>query len=154
MFLLSELAGYESGHLVNLLITTNWENNNLSPSLLVSTSSIPCSRYFTSLIIPVSISLSGKMGEGWKVLGFCKFLRSGVCKSVTVCFINRFLQKKFTVYFKQPVQKCSKVILKLFYLPKVILKLHLDGRLQVTFIYYLYYKRDLSYCQTLWLVKC
>ena len=49
---------------------------------------------------------------------------------------------------------CSKVILKFFYLPKVILKLHLDGKLQVTIVYYLYYKRELSYCQTLWVMKC
>ena len=41
-----------------------------------------------------------------------------------------------------------------FYIPKVILKLHLDGKLQVTLAYYLYYKRDFSYCQTLWLLKC
>ena len=41
----------------------------------------------------------------------------------------------------------------LFYLPKVILKMYLDGKLQVTLAYYLYYKRDFSYCQTLWLFK-
>ena len=37
----------------------------------------------------------------------------------------------------------------LFHIPKVILKLYLDGKLQVTLAYYLYYKRDFSYCQTL-----
>ena len=42
----------------------------------------------------------------------------------------------------------------LFYIPKVILKLHLDGKLQVTLAYYLYYKRDFSYCQTVWLLEC
>ena len=38
----------------------------------------------------------------------------------------------------------SEVILKLVHLPKVILKLHLDGKLQVTMVYYLYYKREFS----------
>ena len=42
----------------------------------------------------------------------------------------------------------------LFYIPKVVLKLHLDGKLQVTLAYYLYYKRDFIYCQTLRLLKC
>ena len=28
-----------------------------------------------------------------------------------------------------------------------------DGKLQVTLAYYLYYKWDFSYCQTLWLLK-
>ena len=45
---------------------------------------------------------------------------------------------------------CSKAILKLFYLPKVILKLHPEGKLQVTLVYCLYYKRDFSYYQTLY----
>ena len=48
---------------------------------------------------------------------------------------------------------CSKVILNLFYIPKAILKLHLDGKLQVAVVYYLYYKRDFSYYQTLWVAK-
>ena len=39
------------------------------------------------------------------------------------------------------------------YFPKVILKLHRDGKLQVTLVYYLYCKRHFSYWQTLWLVK-
>ena len=42
----------------------------------------------------------------------------------------------------------------LIYIPKVILKLYLNGKLQVTLAYYLYHKRDFSYCQTLWLLKC
>ena len=46
------------------------------------------------------------------------------------------------------------MILSLFYIPKVISKLHLDGKLQVTVVYYPYYKRDFSHWQTLWLVKC
>ena len=42
----------------------------------------------------------------------------------------------------------------LFYIAKVILKLYLDGKLQVTLAYYLYYKSDFSYCQIFWLLKC
>ena len=42
----------------------------------------------------------------------------------------------------------------LFYIRKVVLKLHLDGKLQVTLACYLYYKRDFGYFQTLWLLKC
>ena len=33
----------------------------------------------------------------------------------------------------------------LFYIPQVVLKLHLDGKLQVTLAYYLYYKRSFIY---------
>ena len=43
----------------------------------------------------------------------------------------------------------SEVILNLFYIQKPILKLHLDGKLQVAVVYYLYYKRDFTYYQTL-----
>ena len=43
--------------------------------------------------------------------------------------------------------------LEFFYIPKVILKLYLDGKLQVILTYYLYHKRDFSYCQTIWLLK-
>ena len=42
----------------------------------------------------------------------------------------------------------------LFYIPKIILDLYLDGKLQVTLAYYLYNKRDFSSCQTLWLLTC
>ena len=42
----------------------------------------------------------------------------------------------------------------LFYISKVVLKLHLDGKLQVTLVYHLHYKRDFSCCQSLWLLKC
>ena len=41
----------------------------------------------------------------------------------------------------------------LFHIAKVVLKLHLDGKLQVTLVCYLYYKRDFTYFQTLWLLK-
>ena len=37
----SKLVGYESGFLVNLLITTIWENSHLSPSFFDCTASIP-----------------------------------------------------------------------------------------------------------------
>ena len=42
VFLLSELAGYESGFLVNLLINAIWVNDHFLPSFSVS-SSIPYS---------------------------------------------------------------------------------------------------------------
>ena len=52
------------------------------------------------------------------------------------------------------MQKYSEVISKLLYLPKATLKLHLDGKLQIILVCYLYYEREFSFCQTLWLVKC
>ena len=52
------------------------------------------------------------------------------------------------------MQKYSEVISKLLYLPKATLKLHLDGKLQIILACYLYYEREFSFCQTLWLVKC
>ena len=48
----------------------------------------------------------------------------------------------------------SKSFWILFYVPKVILKLHLNDKLQVTLANYLCWKRDFSYCQTLWPLKC
>ena len=48
-----------------------------------------------------------------------------------------------------PIIFASKSFRIFFYIPKVILKLYLDSKLQVTLTYYLYYKRDFSYCQTL-----
>ena len=41
-----------------------------------------------------------------------------------------------------------------FYISKMVLKLHLDGKLQVTLTCYLYYKTDLSYFQILQRLKC
>ena len=41
----------------------------------------------------------------------------------------------------------------LFYIPIVVLKLHLDGKFRVTLTCYLCYKRDFRYFQTLWLLK-
>ena len=74
-----------------------------------------------------------------------------VYKSGTVCFSNRFASTEINLSLL--LITCSKIILKFYYLPKVILKLHLDGKLQVTLLYYLCYQRDSSYCQTLRLVK-
>ena len=104
--------------------------------------------------------------SGWlaKVLDFVYFWSSVVYNSVIACFIDRFLQRKFiwVSYYRvfQIVVRVTVLITLapesfwiLFYIPKVILKLYLDGKLQVTLAYYLYYKRDFSYCQILWLLK-
>ena len=45
------------------------------------------------------------------------------------------------------MQKYSEVISKLLYLPKATLKLHLDGKLQIILVCYLYYEREFSFCQ-------
>ena len=66
----------------------------------------------------------------FEVLWFTSLLQ---CVSV-MDFFNRNLFGSPTYYM------CSKVILDLFYIPKVISKLYLDGKLQNTVVYYLYYK--------------
>ena len=68
----SELAGYESGFLVNLLITTG-KQSPFTIFFFSSTSTIPYPCSFSSPFIPASILLSGKWGETWKVLRFGKF---------------------------------------------------------------------------------
>ena len=52
---------------------------------------------------------------------------------------------------------CAEILqshFEIIYLSKAILKLHLDRKLQlqITLVYYPYYKRDFGFCQTLWLV--
>ena len=144
MFLLSELVGNDSGFLVNSLITTILENNPLSPSFFASTSSIPYPYYFSSLIIPVSIPLWASQ-ESLSLLSWLVEITSlPQCVSVAD-FFNRNLLSLL-------LKTCTPKSFWIF-LPKVILKLHLDSKLQVTLAYYLYYKRDFRYCQTLWLVK-
>ena len=91
---------------------------------------------------PIIIKLTGEGFRIWYVLEVQWFTSLLQCVSVTD-FFNRTLSESIsnTIRFK--------VILKLFYLPKVILKLHLDGKLLVTLVYDIYYKRDFNYCQTL-----
>ena len=63
-----------------------------------------------------------------------------VYKSLTVSFSNSFFNRNL---FECPTNNmCSKVVANLFYLPNVVIKLHLDGKLQITLVYYLYHKRD------------
>ena len=90
VFLLSELVGYEPVFLVNLLITTIWVNNHLSPSFFPSNSSIPYPCYFPSHFIPVSISL-WESQESLSLLSWPVEITSPLqCVSVTDLF-NRNL---------------------------------------------------------------
>ena len=96
----SELVGYESGFLINLLITTIWENSHLSPSFFDYTSSIPYPCYFPFLFIPVSILLWNSPESlslsSWlvRVLRFGKFCKVWWFTSLLQCvsvtdFLNR-----------------------------------------------------------------
>ena len=133
IFLLSELAEYEPGFLLNLLITTICENSNLfPPSLFVSISFIPYPCYFAFLFIfvsiplwesqenPVIVKLPGKSFNIWYIFKVRWFTSLLQCVSVTDFFSRNS--------FESPTNNmCCKVILKFFYLPKVILELHLGG---------------------------
>ena len=152
MFLLSKLAWYESGFSVNLVITTIWANNHLLPSFLGKQSpllySLPMFHY--------PLKVSGKSiivkltGKSFKFGIFLKFHGLQVYYSVFQWQIS--LPE---IYLSLLLIICaSKPFWILLYIPRVILKLHLDGKLQVTWVYYPYYKRNFSYCQTLWLIKC
>ena len=58
------------------------------------------------------------------------------------------------IYLSLLIIFAPKSFWNLFYIPKVILKLHLDSKLQVMMTCYLYCKRDFSYFKFLWLLKC
>ena len=107
LFLLSELVGYESGFLVNLLITMIWENNHVSPSFFACTSSIPYPCCFPSLSIPVSIpiweSQESLSLSSWLV----KITSPFQCVSVTDFFNRNLFQSRTN-------NMCFKLILKLF----------------------------------------
>ena len=96
---------------------------------------------------PIIIKLTDENLKIWYIFEVQWFKSLLQCASVTD-FFNGTL-------FESPANNmCSKFIFNLFCIPKVILKLHLDGKLQVRLVYYLYYKGDFSSCQTLWLIKC
>ena len=111
----------------------------------------------STLIIVFSLLLHSLLWESQEILSLLSWLvralhlvyfwSSVVYNSVTVCSATNFFSRNL---FESPTNcMCSKVILSFFYIPKIILKLHLDGKLQVILAYYLYNKRDFSYCQTL-----
>ena len=129
MFLLSELAGYESGFLINLLITTiwvNWVNDHFLPSFIASCS-IP---YPRSIHPPLKFSVKSIIVK-WLVEDFSK-----ICYIFEVQWFKSLLQCVLvTDFYKSNLCEsptnyiCSKVILDFFYIPKVILKLNPDGNL-------------------------
>ena len=88
-------------------------------------------------------------GESFRFGIFLKFNGLQFCYSVFQWWISSteiYLSLLLIIFAPKPFWI-------IFYIPKVS-KLHLDDKLQVTWTYYLYYKRDFSYCQTLWLLKC
>ena len=124
---------YEPGVLLNLLITTICENNNLfPPSFFVSISFIHYPCYFPSLFIfvsiplwesqknPIIVKLTGKSFNIWYIFKVWWFTSLLQCVSVTDFFNGNSFESPTNIM-------CSKVIWKLFYLPKVILKLQLHG---------------------------
>ena len=122
VFLLSELAGYVSGFLLNLPIILIRPNNLHSLSFFASISFAPYPCLFPSLF-------------GLQV---CYNVLQGQISSTEL-------------YLSLLLITCAP---KSFWdFSKFILKLHLDGKLQVTMVYYIYYKEDFSYSQTLWLVR-
>ena len=86
-------------------------------------------------------------GESLEIVLFLKFNDLQFCHSVF-----QWLTSSTEIHLSLLlITFVPKSLLVLFYLPNVILKLHLVDKLQVTLAYYIYYKRDFSYCQTLWI---
>ena len=107
VFLLSELAKYESGFLVDLLITIIWSKNYVSPSFFAATSSTSYPFYFPFLFILVSIRLRGSQ-ESLSLLSLLVEITSPFLFFLVRDFFNRNLLESPTN------NMCSKVILKLF----------------------------------------
>lgn len=82
-----------------------------------------------------------RFGMVLEVNGYSKLNEFSLLLCISVAdFFNRNL-------FESPTNNMpNKIILKISYLPKFILKLHLDDNLQVTLVYYLYFKRDINCC--------
>ena len=59
-----------------------------------------------------------------------------VYKSVIVCFSDSFFYRN--LFESLTSYMYPKVILNFVYIPKVILTLHLGGKLKITLVYYLY----------------
>ena len=81
VFLLVGLPGYESGLLINLIITAIWENSHLLPSLFVSYSI----RYQYSILLWESQEILSLLSWLVKILRFGIFLKFNclqICYSV------------------------------------------------------------------------
>ena len=88
----------------------------------------------------IIVKMTGESFKIWHIFKAWLFTSLLQCVSV-IDFFNKNL-------FETPANyMCSKAISNLLYIPKFILKLHLDVKLQVTVVYSLNYKRDFSYCQ-------
>ena len=91
---------------------------------------------------PIITKLAGENFKIWYIFEVQWFTSLLQCISVTDFFhINLFESPTSYINFR--------VILNLFHISKIILKLHLDGKLQVTLVHHFYYKKEVSYCQTL-----
>ena len=85
----------------------------------------------------IIVKMTGESFKIWHIFEVRLFTSLLQCVSV-IDFFNKNL-------FETPANyMCSRAILNLLYIPKFILKLHLDVKLQVTVVYYLNYKRDFS----------
>ena len=128
VFLLSELTGYESIFLVNLVITTIWANNHPLPSFLASSIPYPCS-------IPLWKSQESLSTSSWmvKVLRCCIFSEVDGLQACYIVIQWQISSKE--IYLRLLLIICA---------PKSFIN---------EFIH-LYLFLDFSYLQTLWLVKC
>ena len=139
--------GFESGFLIHLLITAIGKK---SPLIILFCLLL---HYVPMLHPPLRVSgkpiitkLAGENFKIWYIFEVQWFTSLVQCISVTD-FFHIYLFESPTSYIN------FRVILNLFHISKIILKLHLHGKLQVTLVHYLCYKKEVSYCQTLWLVK-
>ena len=117
VFLLSELAGYESGFLVNLLITTIWVKDHFLPSFLASSSiRCPCSIHpplkFSVSSIIVNL-IGGSFSNIWYIFEVQWFTSLLQCVSVADFFKSNL--------FESPTNyMCFKVISNFFIYQRLI----------------------------------
>ena len=138
-----EFPGFETGFLINLLITAIGQSSPLTILFCLLL------HYVSMLHPPLRVSgkpiitkLAGENFNIWYIFEVQWFASLVQCISVTY-FFHIYLFESPTSYIN------FRFVLNLFHISKIILKLHLHGKLQVILVYHLYYKKEVSYCQTL-----
>ena len=135
-----EFPGFESGFLINLLITAIGQK---SPLIILFCLLL---HYVPMLHPPLRVSgkpiitkLAGENFKIWYIFEVQWFTSLLQCISETY-FFNINLFESRTSYIN------VRVILNLFHFSKVILKLHLHCKSQVTLVHHLCYKKEVSCC--------
>ena len=138
-----ELPGFESRFFLNLLITAIGQKLPLIIPFCLLPHFIPMLHPpLTVSGKPMITKLSGEIFKIWYIFEVQWFTSLLQCISVTDLFhINLFESPTSYINFR--------VILNLFRISKVILKLNLHSKLQVTLVHHLNCKKEVSYCQTL-----